>query len=594
MNREHSPRDWQDARVELLWYVAAASFASVAAAWVLKLWRADLRIPFFYSWDGLSSLAGTKGMLENGWFFVNHSLGAPGSQVLYDYPGSEFFNLLALKAIGMLARDAATTVNIYFLLGFPLIAAAAFWASRELGVSRPASFLVAVLYALLPYHFLRGEQHLFLSMYVLVPFGVVLALWVMRSDDRIQVMRTARQNPVSWPRRLFPLFLCVLIGASGVYYALFTALLVVVAGIVACVRSRKLVAVLPAVVLIGVIALTVLVNVAPTAVYKLRHGPNQSAVKRNPSEAQAYGLRIDGLLMPAKGHRIPALRDAQKAYFAWLGGALDAPAQENATEALGFLGAIGFLVLLATLLLRAELVPPGSRGPRALLGDSSVLLGAIVIVATVSGLGAIFSFAVPLIRAYNRISVFVALLAFMAVAALFDRMWAPDRRATLRTVIVVGVVVLAILDQTTPAFVPGYATIGREYRADAAFVSEVERTLPPKSMVFQLPFVAFPESPFVNKMVDYDHLRPYLHSRSIRWSYGAVKGREADAWNRAVAGRKVPLMISQLRAAGFRGIWVDRFGYVDQGAELEGQIAAVLKSRGLESQSKRYVFFTLQ
>jgi phosphoglycerol transferase len=217
----------------------------------------------------------------------------------------------------------------------------------------------------------------------------------------------------------------------------------------------------------------------------------------------------------------------------------------------------------------------------------------MIIVATSAGLGAIFSYMVPLIRAYNRISVFVALLALLAVAGLIDRVWAPESRKGLRLAVVLGLVVVALLDQTTPAFVPAYAATARKWKADAEFVSQVEGALPADSSVFQLPYVPFPESPFVNKMIDYDHLRPYLHSKTIHWSYGAVKGREVDLWQREVSSRKVPEMITELRAAGFNGLWIDRFGYADGAKAIEKQLSASLKAKGKQSRSGRYIFFKL-
>ncbi len=65
-------------------------------------------------------------------------------------------------------------------------------------------------------------------------------------------------------------------------------------------------------------------------------------------------------------------------------------------------------------------------------------------------------------------------------------------------------------------------------------------------------------------MYDYSHFRGYLHSRQIRWSYGA------PAAARPKRGRAASPLLDQLVdalvAAGFAGIYVDRKGQ-EAGAE---------------------------
>ena len=73
-------------------------------------------------------------------------------------------------------------MNVYFLLTFPLAAAAAYLAFRHLGATRAPSVVCATLFALLPYHFVRGETHLFYSAYFAVPIGAYLALAVFTGE----------------------------------------------------------------------------------------------------------------------------------------------------------------------------------------------------------------------------------------------------------------------------------------------------------------------------------------------------------------------------------------------------------------------------
>src|SRR5947208_2500886 len=52
----------------------------------LRLWRADLSIPLSSKGDSLLTQLWIKGIIENGWYLSNPSLGAPFGQEMHDYP----------------------------------------------------------------------------------------------------------------------------------------------------------------------------------------------------------------------------------------------------------------------------------------------------------------------------------------------------------------------------------------------------------------------------------------------------------------------------------------------------------------------------
>jgi phosphoglycerol transferase len=112
-------------------------------------------------------------------------------------------------------------------------------------------------------------------------------------------------------------------------------------------------------------------------------------------------------------------------------------------------------------------------------------------------------------------------------------------------------------------------------------------------MIFQLPYIPFPEYPSVNQMKDYDHFRAYLHSKNLRWSYGAMKGREGDVWQKQISSAPLSELVLKLAFAGFNGIYIDRYGYVDKGAQIESEIAEKLGSNPVISGNGRLVFFNM-
>jgi hypothetical protein len=155
--------------------------------------------------------------------------------------------------------------------------------------------------------------------------------------------------------------------------------------------------------------------------------------------------------------------------------------------------------------------------------------------------------------------------------------WIRARRAgrVLAPAALAVVLVIGVLDQTSKSLVPPYADAATQWRNDARFVAGAEQALPRGAMILQLPFHPFPEALPEGTMVDYDLFKGYVHSRHLRWSYGAMKGRPED-WTAAAATAPVSQVVPEAVAAGFAAVYVDRFGYADGGAAVEGQIREAL------------------
>src|SRR5207248_1352741 len=156
---------------EAAWLAAAMALSLIVAAWVLQLWDAQARIPIVPTGDGLLNLAVIKGLIEHGWYLTNSSIGAPFGEVAYDFAGFDADNLqwIFIRILAFGTSDAGLLINAYYLLGYPMVAATAYLALRGVGIRRPTALVGAVLFATLPYHFLRAEGHLFLGNYFAVP-----------------------------------------------------------------------------------------------------------------------------------------------------------------------------------------------------------------------------------------------------------------------------------------------------------------------------------------------------------------------------------------------------------------------------------------
>ena len=72
-----------------------------------------------------------------------------------------------------------------------------------------------------------------------------------------------------------------------------------------------------------------------------------------------------------------------------------------------------------------------------------------------------------------------------------------------------------------------------------------------------------------------------------------VQAGDADAWQQFVTSQPVEQMVKTLAQSDFAGIYLDRYGFSDQGSELESKLTYLLDSKPLVSANQRLAFFSL-
>jgi phosphoglycerol transferase len=573
----------------LLPYIGAITCSFFILVWVLRLWDADLSVPFIYDSDGLPNLVLVKGMINNGWYLHNSYVGMPSGLDYHDFPFSENFHLLLIKLISLFCPDHSTTMNIFYLLVFPLTTATSFFVFRHFKFSSATSFLGSILFTFLPYHLLRGEGHIFLSSYYAVPLMVMVILLIFengailfkpdsKSDGKLKLNLLA-------PKFIMSIFVCILTGSTGIYYAFFGSFFLLIAGLSASISRKRFYPLLVSGILVFVISITILISIAPNLWHIYNKGRTEVA-RRNPADAEIYGLKIIQLILPVDGHRVPFLHKLKNAYNY---GPSRPLINENTTSSLGGIGSLGFLVLIGWLLYRN----PKSRNSELKI-NLSILNGAAVFLGTMGGFGALFAFLIPQIRCYNRISVYIAFFSFFAVTLVLEDLMHKRvnliKKMPLVYPLIFVLAIIGILDQTTEFCASLYQSVKREYSSDADFVRKIESSTPKNAMIFQLPYVPFPESGPVHKMRDYSLFKGYLHSKQLRWSYGAMRGREGDRWQKMVSKLPISELVETASAVGFTGIYIDRFGYGDMGTALEKELMDFLKTDTIISKDGRLFF----
>jgi hypothetical protein len=545
------------------------AFLITAAIYILlRGWRRDIRVPLNFSSDSLFYLMQSKSTVDNGWWWFNSRVGAPFGLDLLAFPSNSNLDQAIVWAISRFLRDPAATVTLAWTLMVVLSGLSATWCLRRLGVSTINSVVAGTLFALCPYALYRNIDHFSLVIY-LVPFACTAAL-----------LLASGRPPVSpfWKGCGALLTGCVLLGFDYIYYAFFGCFCIGIAALLGFVAYRDARILAAGGTCILLIAGSTLLNLAPSLYSWNRHGTPIILRDKVPAESEVYGLKIRQLLGPLDGHPVSLFSKwAEKETAAQF--PLD---NENVTSRLGLVGTIGFLGLL--------LLAPAAGGMehgRTLLGASRLTLAAVLL-ATIGGFGSIFSLLVsPEIRSYNRICPFIAFFALTAVALAMDSLFKTRQQRFAAAVIVL---VLGVVDQGTAAtnMNTAYPTVAAEIRRLELFVRQLESRLPDGAIVLQLPFRTYLNDEGIARMQPYDHLKLYLVSHRIRWSYPALSNDQV-LWQQAMARLDPRSLSSQLAADGFAAVVVDRYGYADNGAAVIAAIGPGFGGNTLIAETERYV-----
>lgn len=576
---------------EPLVYVAAAVLALLGAWWALRLTQLDWHVPLSYSGDAVAVAAHVKTTLSTGWYEHQPLLGWPTGQNFHDFPAADDLHLLLMKLLGAVLGDWAVTLNVYFVLGFPLAALTAAYFLRRVGVGRAMSVVGATLFALAPYHFARGEVHLFLASYWVLPPALLVVVRAFRGEPL-----WSRGGGRLDARAVSTGLSMVLVAAGSAYYGVFTLALLAVGALVAAVYHRNDRRVLGALAAGAIVVATMVLLMLPDLLYARSHGTDAGALSRPQEGAEVYALKLSSLLLPVPGHVVGLLADVRATYEQF-----PVPGE---SPALGVVAAVGLLVLIGVVILHAGR-PAAHPATTNVRYWTLVALGALAVVAlllsTVGGFSSLISFVTTSVRGWNRMSIVLALLSLAAVGLLLDQAAGRLRARTSKTTAMVTLaavgavlIVVGTLDQASPLYRPDVDAVAAEFHADADWVGQVEETFGDDAAVFQLPAMPFPESPPRNGVVDTDQLKPFLHSDTLRWSGGGIKGRPESDWPSLVAALPAPDALDALDDAGFDALVLDTRALGDDGAGVAQAWEELLGAPVIEGADGRYLVFDLQ
>ena len=219
---------------------------------------------------------------------------------------------------------------------------------------------------------------------------------------------------------------------------------------------------------------------------------------------------------------------------------------------------------------------------------------------TIGGLSTLFGlFINPIFRSNNRMSIFIAFIAITTICIFFDRIIQQKNSLIKNKVyyIIFNLIMICgiILQLPGKTSVEYYNNIKNKIEVQKNFFGEIEKIVPADSMIYQLPYVPFPEYPAVNKMEPYEHLAAYIYSNNLKWSYGAMKGRYEDNWQNGINLLPLEERVKVLSIVGFKGIYIDRRAYKENElVDLEENLKQILNVQPIVSSDNIRVFYSMK
>jgi hypothetical protein len=518
--------------------------------WTVRAWNT----PIVYGGDASWGMAAAKAMADGEIAPIVTkdpvSLGAPFRANWNDYPSIEE-GLTAWWALLVRLFGLFLGSNLVLLAAHLLAFLSFYYVCRALRYSVAFAAAGAVLFACSRFAFARSLQHLGLTYYWHIPLGILVAWYCFRRGP----LHTSRQ------RLWFCLIVALLHGIQNIYYTgIFCQFLAAAVFYHGFVRHRWKRTLLP-LLLIGIMAVLFVLMNADTFAYQWIHGPNPNVLVRNYAGLELYALKPIELFLPTAHRLVVFHKWAVDSYFL-----RSYSVGEPGSAYLGVIGVFA-LLLLGFAAIRAVIQHRLKAMPSHVW--SVLWIFAFSIVGGINGILGLFG--LIFFRCTNRYSIVILTLVLLFLVRELTRLTRRWRSASA-LVLATLITLVGCYDQT-PLPPPGDYYIAA-VREDAYIASQLRAKLGHGAMIFQLPVAEFPEVPAIGEMTDYEHFRPYLQSRGLRFSYGSDKGRTRERWQAEAVSLGMPGLVKILETYGFSGILINRRAYADNGNALISQLQA--------------------
>ena len=497
------------------------------------------------------------------------SLNAPLGAHLSDLPGSEdltywsigllqkIFGLFLGSNISLLLILIANAISIYFFFIY-------------MRISNAFSIAGSVLFGLSHYFLLRNFEHVILTHALHLPWLFVVLDWFF-------------QATTVWTRRkvIFVNLISFFTGLLFVYYTYIFMQLILFLFIYNLYFKRKDQSKMIFFAAISCMA-GLLITQLDTLYFRIGNGANPNILTRDLASIEIYSLKIADMLIPFT-HSISKLQSfAHKIYY-------DQNFLIHTEPGYSYLGLIGGIAFLFAAL---EPLLSFLKIIQSKVTHFTIYLYWLLMFSLAGGVNFFISVVtgVHSFRCTNRYSIFILMISLLVFFKFMDRFFTP----TKKYIICIAIILISLLDLPQRKSQLDFQAVKAAVDSDIEFVSKVESYLPTGAKVFQLPVVEFPEYPKINLMTDFEHFRPSFYTNNYSWSYGAVKGRNDNAWQRDVEKLPAKEMIIGLQERGFSALYINKRAYKDFEVTFQKNIEEVLLSKNKgKIESKDLVIYRL-
>ncbi|MDD6057930.1 MAG: hypothetical protein PUB98_06700 [Clostridiales bacterium] len=527
---------------------------------VYRLWERDFRIPIVYNGgDGVGALITIRKAIEGKGFFDFDFFSAPYGEALYsqDY----FFPYLIVKLITLFTSDVGIAANLFWISTYVLTAISMYIFLKRLGCSWTTILVGSTLYNFLPYHYFRLEHFWLMGCYT-IPLVGYMVLEIL--EERIGET-SSRQKKIKW---LLRFVFALLIGLNGLYYAVFSMMVLTIALFYSLVYKKRYQSIKQYLTdCFGIVLPIIVLYAMPIVLWGTKELSNISS-DRNISQINSYGLNLALLFLPIPGHRLQALSDFTEYCYEHM-----YIYTENFTESLGIVMSVGVIVAVLFAFKKAC-----SERCQERIRDFGILILVIFIVATIGGLDNFIAiFISASIRCYNRLSIFIALFAIGVVCLLLDKVrlfFQKRKRHYFFWGICAAVTIIGVLDVTSPNFsvyetydvykrdyVYPYSTIEQEYDNDVDFFEKINKQLDEEKMLFIAPYNAditkFGEEGYFSR------LKIYMLQPEIRIST-SLYDKKYEEWWMKISEADMEIQMKIMAVLGYSGILIDESSFSGQ------------------------------
>jgi phosphoglycerol transferase len=585
-------------------YCIVAGFISLSAVYIFHgLRNVDLNVPFKdINGDVFGALNTARNFITGNGRYLYPDMGAPGVVTTANWPESSTIHYFGMWILSFFIKEPGLLVNIFYILTYIFISISATISLRLLNINPMTSILGGVLYSLSPYHFFRGTQQIFLSAYAIIPFACVLLLWIINGEIYFNKIKPTNDT---FYKNIFSVFNCkinisiiiaIFIGMDLSYYIFFSCLCISFAIIWNFLQERNFRKTFSSSVILLTVIISTLVNLIPYIITIFNGIESGLTGTRTVKDVEASSLNFSQLILPVYNHRFSLFNKIRKYYdnnisLTHLAGGYP----------LGLFFSIGLTASLFIAMVRSG-VNSKNIQEEANIQHSAVLNVFMIVLGSIGGISSLIAFVIPNLRSYSRLSIFIAFYSAYIVVYYIDSFL--TKRKTKKIIKAATIAFLGIIFAFEQ--VSGNNKLSNKnnekYYSDKDFIKQVEEITPAGSMVFQLPFVRSDNYGDFKGIGMYEQFVPFVHSKTLKWSYRAMLNSSAERWQRAIASyavdgtetNSVDRMLRHLAGIGFAGIYMDKNGYNDyEYNKIRNSITGITGVKPVISRNERLEYFYL-